>query len=207
MTKKDKFAGEGYTIYVEGKNIEITDAIRNYIAEKLTRIEKVTDHIIDVRITLDVQKMEHSCSILMDFIHFHIKVKASTENIYSAVDKAVDRLVKLIRRYKSKMQSHRAKDLTTIDIHVNVIGPLKDDLRAINDDIEAENAREKQDIWMVHPVVAKETMTLKMLTQDEAVMKMEFTGDHFLIFKSEEDQKLKLIYRRDDQNYGLVQIQ
>ena len=50
-------------------------------------------------------------------------------------------------------------------------------------------------------------MPLKTLTQEEAIMKMEITDDPFLIFRSEEDQKIKVIYRREDRNYGLVQIQ
>jgi putative sigma-54 modulation protein len=143
----------------------------------------------------------------MNFIHFHVKVGASTDNIYSAIDKAADRTVKLVRRYKTKLQSHRAKDVTTVDIHVNVIKPLYDDLREINDEILAENAKEEQERLKLHEVVAKETMPLKTLTQDEAVMKMEITDDPFIIYRSEEDQKLKIIYRREDRNYGLVQIQ
>lgn len=207
MVKPNKFANEGYTIYVIGKHIEITDAMRNYVWEKLSRIEKIADQIIDITVTLDAQKLEQSCSIFMNFIHFHIKVGASTDNMYSAIDKATDRLIKLIRRYKTKLQSHRAKHASTVDIHVNVIQALKDDLKMINDDIEAENAKEEEEKYKLHQVVAKETMPLKTLTQDEAIMKMEITEEPFLIFRSEEDQKIKVIYRREDRNYGLVLIQ
>lgn len=207
MGKAEQFANEGYTIYVVGKHFQITDAIRNYVWEKLSRIERVADHIIDVTVTLDTQKLEHTCSILMNFIHFHVKVKASTDNIYSAIDKAADRLVTLIRRYKTKLQSHRAKHISTVDIHVNVIQPLSDDVKIVNDEIEAENAKEEEEKFKLHEIVAKEMMPLRTLTQDEAVMKMEITDDPFLIYRSEEDQKLKVIYRREDRNYGLVQVQ
>lgn len=207
MPKTNKFANEGYTINIVGKHIEITDAIRNYVWEKLSRIERIAEQIIDVTVTLDSQKLEQSCSILMNFIHFHLKVGASTDNMYSAIDKAVDRVVKLVRRYKTKLQSHRAKHVSTVDIHVNVIQPLSDDLKAINDEIEAENAKRERERYQLHNVVAQETMPLKTLTQDEAVMKMEITDEPFLIFRSEEDHKIKVIYRREDKNYGLVLIQ
>lgn len=203
MKKKD----EPYRISIVGKHIQVTDAIRDYVLEKMSRMERLADQIIDVNVVLDAQKIEHSCSILMNFGHFHIKVSASTENLYAAIDKAVDRVTKLIRKYKTKLQSHRFKDLTTIDIHVNVIEPLKDDLKAINDEIEAENIQRKVEEMKLHQIVAQEKMTLKMLTCDEAVMKMEITGDPFLIFKAEEDQKIKVIYRRDDRNYSLVNVQ
>jgi putative sigma-54 modulation protein len=156
MVKTNKFAGEGYTLYILGKHIEITDALRSYVWEKLSRIEKIADHIIDVHVVLDAQKLEKTCSILMNFIRFQIKVQVGRDNMYEAIDKAIDRVTKLIRRYKTKLQSYRNKDLTTVDIHVNVIEPLKDDLSAINDDIEAESARKKEERFQLHQVVAKE---------------------------------------------------
>jgi putative sigma-54 modulation protein len=207
MVKANKFEGEPYNISIIGKHIQITDAIKNYVFEKLNKVERITDQIIDVTVTLDAQKLEQSCAIIMNFIHFHIKVHASTDNMYSAIDKASDRLVGLVRKYKSKLQSHRMKDRSTVDIHVNVIAPLYDDLKVINDEIEAETARKEREKHELHRVVAKETMQLKMFTNDEAVMKMEITDEPFLIFRCEEDQKIKVIYRRPDHNYSMVQIQ
>lgn len=203
---KSQFEKEGYTVYIVGKHIELTDALRNYVWEKLSRIERITDQIIDIHVVLDAQKLEKTCSILMNFIRFQIKVSVGKENMYEAVDKAVDRVTKLIRRYKSKLQDYRNKDLSTVDIHVNVIKPLSDNLSAINDEIEAENARKEAERLKLHEVVSKDTMSLKTLTQDEALMKMEITSDPFMIYRSEEDQKVKVIYRREDSNYGLVQV-
>ncbi len=205
--EKSKFEGQEYHLFIVGKHIEITDAIRQYVFEKLSRIEKIADRIIDIHVIIDAQKLEQSCSILMNFIHFQVKASASTDNLYSAIDKASDRAIALIRKYKTKLQSKRFKDLTTVDIHVNVIEPLQDNLKAINDDILAENARREVENKQIHQVVAKETIPLKVLTQDEAVIKMEISDLPFLIYRSEEDQKLKVIYRREDSNYGLVQVQ
>ena len=207
MAKPAKFDIQGYNISIVGKHFQITDAIRNYVFEKLEKIEHFAGHILDITVTLDAQKMEHSCTIMMNFIHFHIKVSSSTDNMYSAIDKSTDRIIKLVRRYKTKLQSTRAKHLSTVDLHVNVIKPLQDDLAAINDDIVAENARKEEDRFKLHEIVAKETIPLKTLTQGEAVMKMELSNDHFLIYKGEEDQKIKVMYRREDQNYSLVQLQ
>ncbi len=207
MGKSNPFEGQPYNISIVGKHIQITDAIRNYVFDKISKIEKITDSIIDVIVTLDSQKLEQSCTILMNFIYFHIKVSGNTDNMYSAIDKASDRAIHLVRKYKDKLKSHRFKDRSTVDIHVNVIKPLQDDLKVINDDIEAESAVKESERYQLHHVVAKEMMPLRTLTQDEAVMKMEITDAHFLIFRSEEDQKIKVIYRREDRNYGLVQVQ
>ena len=201
-----KFEHEGYTIYIIGKHLELTDALRDYVSEKLSKVERITDQITNIHVVLDSQKLEKTCSILMNFIRFKISVNVGKDNMYEAIDKAVDRVVKLIGRYKSKLQDYRNKDLSTVDIEVNVIKPLEDDLDAINDDIEAENAREEVEKYELHQVVSKDTLTLKTLTQDEAVMKMEISTDSFMIYKSEEDQKIKVIYRLEDSNYGLIQV-
>jgi putative sigma-54 modulation protein len=207
MVNRTQFEHEGYQIYIIAKHFQITEAIKSYVWEKLSKVERVAEFIHDITVTLDTQKLEQSCSILMKFIHFNVKVHASTDNIYSAIDKATDRLMALVRRYKTKLQSHRAKKVSTVDIHVNVIQPLSDDLKEINDEIEAETFERDAKRYQLHQVVAKETMPLKTLTEDEAVMKMEIGDDPFLIYRAEEDQKMKVIYRREDQNYNIVQIE
>ena len=207
MARPQVTPADGYNISILAKHFEATDAIRNYVLDKLDKVDRITDRVVDVQVTLDAQKLDHSCSILMNFDHFHIKVNGSTDNMYSAIDKSSDRLLKLVRKYKSKLQSHRFKDLTTVDIHVNVVKPLQDDLRAINDEIEAENARQEQEEKTMHSIVAQETMKLKTLTQDEAVMKMEIMGDPFLVYRSEEDHKLRVIHRRHDGNYAIIALQ
>ena len=207
MSHAEKFANEGYQISIIGKHFQITDAIRNYMLEKLSKVDRIVDQIIDMNVVLDTQKLDHSCSIFMNFIHFHIKVSANTDNMYSAIDKGTDKLIRLVRKYKTRLQSHRAKHISDVDIHVNVIQALKDDVKIINDEIEAETALVEENRYKLHEVVAQEKMKLKTLTHDEALMKMEITDDSFLIFRSEEDRKLKLIYRREDLNYGLVDIE
>jgi putative sigma-54 modulation protein len=207
MAKPNTPAQGGYNIIVVCKHFQITDAIRNYVLEKFGKVEKITDQIIDMTATLNVERFEYSCHLSMSFSHFKVNVVAKTEDIYSAIDKCSNKLMLLIRKYKSKLQSHRAKDLTTVDIHVNVIAPLSDEVAIVNDEITAETVRREQQKLTLHPVVASDKIRMKTLTQDEAVMKMEVSGDQFLIYRSEEDQKIKVLYRRKDENYGLVEVQ
>ena len=53
-------------------------------------------------------------------------------------------------------------------------------------------------------IIGNDTRSMKFLTAEEAVMKMELSDDPFMIFRGEEDRKLKVIYRRNDGNYGLI---
>lgn len=207
MVQNKKFETEGYSLSIIGKHIQVSDTIRDYILEKISKFERFSSKILDITVTIEVQKMEHSVSFLMKFLHFQIKSHASTENIYSAIDKASDRMLRLISKYKDKLMEHHTTGLSTIDLIVNVLGPQRDELTVINSEIEAETWRQEQEKYKIHKVVAKDKMSVHMLTQGEAIMKMELSSNPFLIYRGEEDQKLKVIYRREDQNFGEIEIQ
>jgi len=205
MVQKQKFDTERYNLSIVGKNLPITDALKNYVMEKLSKMEKFTKQIIDVTVSLEIQKLAHTVSFVLKFLHFKVKAQATTDDLYSAVDKASDRLVKLIEKYKKKMQEHRMQHLASIDMKVNVLKPA-DDVEEINESIEEETLKEEEELYKFHKVVATETLPLKTLTQDEAVMKIELSDDHFLIYKGEEDCKIKVIYKREDGNFGIVEV-
>lgn len=208
MTNNKKFDVDGYSVAITGKNVQVSEAMETYILEKLSKLERFANHILDVTVTLEIQKVTHTVSIGMKFLHFRINVQAQTEDIYSAIDNATAKLYKLIQKYKTKLQNHRHQHLAEVDLNVNVLRPRKvDEIEDINDEIEKKNLEEEEEKYKFHNVVAKESMPLKMLTQEEAIMKMELSGETFLIYKGEEDQKLKVIYRRQDNNFAEVFIE
>ena len=72
----------------------------------------------------------------------------------------------------------------------------------------AQDGHDEECPWRwIHDVVETEPMPLRMLTQDEAAMRFEISGDDFLIFKNEADQKIKVMFRRKDEKLGLVQVE
>lgn len=205
MVSAKKFEEEeGYSIDIIGRNIEVTETMRAHIWNKIGKIERFHNHIMYAHITLELQKLEHFCTIVLKFNHFKIKVQASSTDMYVSIDEAINRLQSVISRYKSRIQDHHKKALSAVDMQVNVLRRPYDDLAEINADIEAENAKKQRFAYAPPKIIGKETKPLKTLTLDEAIMKMELSNDQFLLFISEEDRKLKVIYRRKDGNYGLI---
>ncbi len=208
MANNKKFDVDGYSVAITGKNVQVSEAMENYILEKLSKLERFANHILDVTVALEIQKVTHKVSIGIKFLHFRINVQSQTEDIYSAIDMATAKLYTLIQKYKKRLQNHRHTHLAEVDLNVNVLRPRKlDSLEDINDEIEKKNLEEEEEKYKFHSVVAKESMPLKMLTQEEAIMKMELSGEYFLIYKGEEDQKLKVIYRRPDDNFAEVFVE
>jgi len=204
MVDKEKFAEEtGYRLEIVGRNVEVTEAMKNYVLEKLLKIERFHTHIMEIRMVLEAQKLEQMASIVLKFEHFKIKVGASTTDMYASIDLSIDKLRRQLGRWKDRIQDHARRALKTTDMMVNVIRRPYNELEEFNADIAlAEKERDK-----IHQIIKVEKRPLKELTSGEAIMKIELSEDAFLIFRSEEDRKLKVIYRREDGDYGIIQTE
>lgn len=210
MSRKSKaaeFVQEGYNISITGRNVKITEAMKNYAMEKIAKIERFTQNIIDVSVTMDIQKIDHRVDITMSVDHMKIRGQAACTDMYASIDKAVAKIESQLRRYRERIKRHQAKSVSSIDMNVNVLrSPADDGLLDVNEEIETENSRNLVNHYRPHQIVSRETKPLKTLTYAEAIMKMELSNDVFLVFRAEEDRKkLKIIYRRTDGNYGVME--
>lgn len=207
MVDRAKFIEEdalGYRIDILGRNVYVTEAMKNYAFEKLSKIDRFHNHVLDMHVTLDIQKVEHTVTIVLHFSHTKIKVSASSTDMYASIDKAVDKLQAQLRRWKGKIQDHHKKAVSVVDLEVNVLGRPYNPIDEINEAIESENQRKEVEEYRPPKVIGTDRRPLKLLTTDEAIMKMELSGDAFLLFRGEEDRRLKVIYRRSDGNYGIL---
>jgi putative sigma-54 modulation protein len=208
MAAKNRFKEEdaaGYRVDIIGRNIEITEAIRLYVWDKLSKIERFHNHIMHLHMALEIQKLEHACAIVLKIDHTQVKCQANSTDMYASIDRAIDRLHSLLSRYKSRIQDHHQKKSSVIDMQVNVLHRPYNEIEEINAAIEEMNVKEKMDVYTAPKIIGTETKPLKVLTIEEALMKMDLSGDSFLIFRAEEDMKLKVLYRRRDGHYGLIQ--
>lgn len=205
MNRKEKaleFIDAEYDIQITGRHLEITDAMKDYAMEKVSKMERFMNRIIDVNIIMDMQREDHRVEIILKVGHLKIRSQASTTDMYASIDKAVAKLEAQLLRYKSKLNDHHAKGHAVANMNVNIISAPKDaELDEVNDAIDGEF----QELTKPHQILNQKTLPLKILTEEEAVMKMELSGDAFMLFKNEADQKLKVIYRLKDENYGIIE--
>jgi putative sigma-54 modulation protein len=206
MNRKAKtleFADAAYNIQITGRHVEITDSMKDYAMDKISKIERFMNRIIDINIIMDIQKLEHRVEIILKAGNTKITSRASSTDMYVSIDQAVDKLETQILRYKSRLQDHHAKGHAVLDMTVNVLSQeqMEEDL-GIDEELDHQKEFNR---FKPHRVVKQETRPLKILTYEEAIMKMELSGDAFMIFKNEVDQKLKVIYRRKDGNYGVIE--
>lgn len=203
---KERFADKEYPIHVIGRHVDITEPMKNYAIEKLTKIDRFGERVLEATVIMDTQKLMHTVDFLININNTMIKVTGRSENMYASVDLAIARLEAKLRRYMKRLHEHHAKKLADIDVNINVIEritPLED----INDQIEEENLKQIEEELRPHKIVSREKQKIKFLNQEEAIMQMELSEAPFQIYRGEEDQKLKVIYRRDDGNYGVIEAE
>ena len=201
---KEKFGTLEYPMHVIGRHVSVTEPMKAYAIDKLVKsVDRYGVRAIEVTVTMDVQKLSHVVDFIILVNNTKIKVSGRSENMYTSIDLAIDRLNAKLRRYTKRLKEHHAKGISEIDMNVNVIKLVPAD--DINDLIEEESLKNIEAQLKPHPIVSREKKPLKTLNQEEAIMKMELSEDQFMVFRSEEDNKLKVIYRRNDGNYGIIE--
>lgn len=210
MSRKAKVLEETqpYNVIITGRHVQITDGMKAHAIEKLSKIERFHDRIIDITVTMDIQREDHRVDIQMKVNNIKIKAQAVTSDMYVSIDQAVHKLQSQLRRYKQRIQDHHSHAGKVVNLNVKVIRrPTEEALDQFNDEIEEENLRRIEESLKPHNVVENKTVPLKTLNTSEAIVKMELSGDEFLIYRDEANLKLHVIYRRDDDNYGIIAVE
>lgn len=214
LTRKQKSAefGQSYNITVTGRHVHVTDAMKSYAYDKISKLERIADRIIDVTVTMDIQKLNHRVDIVMKYGHTLIVSHASSTDMYVSIDQAIEKLQKQLKKYKRRLHDHHAKGYPVVEVPVTVYSPSSDhvaidavDEVEVNHAIDKQTRHELESSLRPHKIVSVEMQSLKILTDDEAIMKMELSQSPLMVFRAEKSNKLRVIYRRDDGNYGIVQ--
>jgi putative sigma-54 modulation protein len=210
MNNKKKFDQEVALedrLTIVGRHCTVTEAMKNHVIEKISKIDRLHVHVTDMHVSLDVQKLKQLCTIVLKFNHWKVKVSAEALDMYASIDKAVHKLQAKLRRWKDRIQNHHKQPLSAIDMQVNVVQRPFDIVDEFNEEIEACEKKALNDEYIPPKIIGIDSSPLKLLTMEEAVMKMELSNDHFTVFRGEEDRKLKVIYRRSDNNYGIILVE
>lgn len=91
---------------ITGHHLEVTPAIRGYVEEKLKRVTRHFDHVIDVSVILTVEKLKHKAEVSLHTAGKDIYVESIEDDMYAAIDVLVDKLDRQVLRHKEKISGH-----------------------------------------------------------------------------------------------------
>jgi len=91
---------------INGRHLDITPAIREYVTNKLGRVLRHFDHVIDTLVILSVEPIQHKAEITMHLPGKDIHCEATADNLYAAIDVLIDKTDRKVIQYKDKQQNH-----------------------------------------------------------------------------------------------------
>lgn len=174
-----------YTI--RGDKILVTNAIKEYIIEKIDKLNKYFDNPSEVsaNIVIKVKGYEQTIEVTIPTSNFIIRNEESSENLYAAIDRVVDKIERQIRKNKTKINK----------IEKDMVKKLN--LSFIKEESEEEEGK----------VVKRKSLDTKPMDEEEAILQMEMLGHDFFIYKDRHTNKICVLYKRKDNNYGVIETE
>lgn len=169
-----------YTI--SGKNIEITNALREVATNKLSKLEKYFSEDTEVQVTLSVLKKNHIIEVTLPLKGTIIRAEEEAENMYAAIDLVIDVLERQLLRHKKKLINRHRHHGTFRTAFAQV-------------DYEDDEGL---------AIVRSKKFPIKPMDAEEACMEMELLGHSFFVFRDRDTEELAVVYKRKDGQFGLI---
>lgn len=167
-----------------GKNVEVTEALRDVTDRKLKRLDKYFQKDVVGNVIFSVERNWKILEITINLPGTILRVEESSDDMYTSIDKAVDVLERQIRKYKTRLQK---RNQTGETIRFENVIPLKED----------EDEKPK--------IVKTKRFGMKPMSAEEAVLQMELLRHNFFVFMNADTEEVSVVYKRKDGNYGLIE--
>jgi putative sigma-54 modulation protein len=174
-------------LQVKGKNVEVSDSIRSYAEAKLRKLEKQLSDPTRVELELTVEKnpsisQSHVAEATVWTKGPVLRARESSTDMKASIDQLADKLARQVKRYREKRRRGRSSR------------PDLSDTVFVPSDGEPMIAKTKQ-------------FPVKPMSADEAVLQLELVGHDFFVFQNAESGEVNVVYRRNDDTFGLIEPQ
>jgi putative sigma-54 modulation protein len=173
---------------IKARNMELDESVRNYAEKKIkNKVNKYLDKAIKIEVKLNFEKnpkinLNNLAEVTVFTGGSVIRATDSGMDMFEAIDKVSSKIERQIKKYRNKIIQRGRKNFSS------KVVPEKD----------IEEKIKKQ-------IVKIKNFAIKPVTPEEAVIQMEMLGHDFFVFINSESEKTAVIYRRKDNNYGLIE--
>lgn len=167
-------------IHIVARKIKMTKPIKEFIEERLSKLQEYLENIVWVQVIVSVEKKLHSAEVILHAGHQTMKAAGTTDEMYSAIDKAMNKMETQVKKYKERFTDHHATEAIGYNEFTTLMGPE------------------------IRFSVVKD-VPLKPMNKEEAVIEMEKLGFNFWMFQDKGSKQLHVVFKRLDSTYGLLQ--
>ena len=168
-----------------GKGMEVTEALKSRVEKKLDKLERYFRDEPDASVRFRQQKgARNIVEITVSVSGIILRAEESSNDMYLSIDRAIDKLESQIRRYRTRLEKR---------------------IRPNEVETEAVPAEEPVVEEANYDVVRVKKFAVKPMSVEDAITQMELLGHTFFVFLNEATETMCVLYRRNDDTYGLLQ--
>ncbi|MBQ9072605.1 MAG: ribosome-associated translation inhibitor RaiA [Bacilli bacterium] len=170
---------------IHGKKLDVTDSIKNYIEEKIGRLDKYFENPDDITATvlIKLRGNDQVVEVTINANRYILRGEESHKDLYASIDRVSDKIERQIRKNKTRMNRK-----TTKESFNNFV-------------LDFEEKEENNNI-----VVKRKVIEDKPMDEEEAILQMELLGHEFFAFRNMETNEVNILYKRKDGDYGILEI-
>lgn len=173
-----------------GRHVTLDDRIRSHAERKLERVLKFLAEPVEIHVTLEAEKYRQIAEIRLSHRHGTVRAREENADVIEAIDLAVEHLERQTRRTRKKIVDRRRRG-----------SRFAAGARHWPVDVVA---RESLGRGEAPRIVKSSRFEIKPMTLDEAALDLESSRNEFVVFHDAESDKVSVLYRRRDDNYGLI---
>ena len=170
-------------ISINGKNIEVSDYLRDLVTKKVSKLDKYFPEDTEAHVLLAVERNRHIVEVTIPYSGGIIRGEEVSGDMYASIDTVLAKVEKQITRHRTKLEK-----------------TLRADAFAEADFVDYDD--EEDDAGSV---VRVKRFSIKPMDVEEAVLQMELLGHSFYVFENADDGQVNVVYKRKDGNYGLIE--
>ena len=173
---------------IRGENVSVTDALREYIEKKISKLERYFDSPTksEVHVNLKVYNDTQAIEVTIPMKSLLLRAEEQHADMYAAIDLVVEKLERQVRKYKTRVNRKARQN-----------GGVRQMFSAA-----VETKMEEDDDFQV---VRTKRFSLKPMDVTEAILQMDMLGHNFFVFSDAETSNTNVVYRRKDGKYGLIE--
>ena len=170
-------------ITISGKNIDITDGLRQAVEDKLSKLERYFTPETDIVVTLSVEKERQKIEVTIPVKGNIICSEQVSNDMYVSIDLVEEVIERQLKKYKNKIVDQKQS-----------AGNFQQEFieKEIEDEEEIKIIRTKR-------------FGMKPMYPEDACIQMELLGHNFFVFQNAETEEVNVVYKRKGNTYGLIE--
>ena len=170
-----------YTII--GKNIEVTEGLKEAVYEKIGKLERYFSKDTDVLVTLSVEKDRQKIEVTIPVRGSVIRSEQTSNDMYVSIDLVEEVIERQLKKYKNKIIDKKQASAVFSDAYIQ---------EEVDDPDEVKIVRTRR-------------FAMKPMDPEEACVQMELLGHAFYVFRNAETDEVNVVYKRKGNTYGLIE--